>query len=53
MAERLVSFQSRLDRYPTLNLNVAAEHNGTAKGWAESRGLSYLAARLSRVRYGH
>ena len=41
----LFHFNQGLDRYPTLNLNVAAEHNGTAKGWAESRGFSYLAAR--------
>ena len=38
----LFHFNQGLKNYPTLNENVAAEHNATAKGWAESRGFKYL-----------
>lgn len=31
------------ENVPTLNQNIAAEHNATAKGWVESRGFDYLA----------
>ena len=30
--------------YPNLNLNVAAEHFATAKGWVEAQGFKYLCA---------
>ena len=38
----LFHFNQGLQKYPTLNENVAADHNATAKGWAESRGFKYL-----------
>ncbi len=31
------------ENVPTLNQNIAAEHNATAKGWVESRGFDYIA----------
>lgn len=30
---------------PTLDKNIAAAHNATAKGWVESRGFEYIAVR--------
>lgn len=33
-----------LDKFPSLNRNVAAEHSTEAKGWSESLGFKYLAA---------
>ena len=38
----LFHFNQGLKRFPTLNENVAADHNANAKGWAESRGFKYL-----------
>lgn len=38
----LFHFNQGLDKFPTLNENVAADHNANAKGWAESRGFKYL-----------
>ena len=40
----LFHFNQGLQKYPTLNENVAADHNATAKGWAESRGFKYLSS---------
>lgn len=40
----LFHFNQGLSKYPTLNENVAAEHDAVAKGWAESRGIKYLSA---------
>lgn len=40
----LFHFNQGLNKYPTLNENVAAEHDAVAKGWAESRGIKYLSA---------
>ena len=40
----LFHFNQGLEKYPTLNENVAAEHFATAKGWAESQGMRYLSA---------
>lgn len=40
----LFHFNQGLEKFPTLNENVAADHNATAKGWAESRGLKYLSS---------
>lgn len=40
----LFHFNQGLKKYPTLNENVAAEHNATAKGWVESRGFKYLSS---------
>ena len=40
----LFHFNQGLEKYPTLNENVAADHNATAKGWAESRGFKYLSS---------
>lgn len=41
----LFHFNQGLEAFPTLNRNVAAEHTASAKGWAESMGYKYLAAR--------
>ena len=38
----LFHFNQGLKKFPTLNENVAAEHDATAKGWVESRGFKYL-----------
>ena len=38
----LFHFNQGLKNFPTLNENVAADHNATARGWAESRGFKYL-----------
>mgnify|MGYP001622884230 FL=1 len=38
----LFHFNQGLKNYPTLNENVAADHDANAKGWAESRGFKYL-----------
>ena len=40
----LFHFNQGLQKYPTLNENVAADHNATAKGWTESRGFKYLSS---------
>ena len=40
----LFHFNQGLEKYPTLNENVAAEHFATAKGWVESQGFKYLSA---------
>ena len=40
----LFHFNQGLSNFPTLNENVAAEHNAIAKGWVESRGFKYLSA---------
>ncbi|MBQ3409297.1 MAG: 2-succinyl-5-enolpyruvyl-6-hydroxy-3-cyclohexene-1-carboxylic-acid synthase [Clostridia bacterium] len=40
----LFHFNQGLQKYPTLNENVAAEHFTTAKGWVESQGIKYLSA---------
>ena len=40
----LFHFNQGLEKFPTLNENVAADHNGIAKGWVESRGFKYLSA---------
>ncbi len=40
----LFHFNQGLEKYPTLNENVAAEHDATAKGWVESRGFKYLSS---------
>ena len=34
-----------LKNVPTLDQNIAAGHNATAKGWVESRGFEYIAVR--------
>lgn len=41
----LFHYNQGLKKYPTLNLNVAAEHFATAKGWVESQGYIYLSAK--------
>lgn len=41
----LFHFNQGLKKYPTLNENVAADHDAVAKGWVESRGFKYLCAR--------
>ena len=41
----LFHFNQGLQKYPTLNENVAAEHFSTAKGWVESQGIKYLSAK--------
>lgn len=41
----LFHFNQGLQKYPTINENVAAEHFSTTKGWAESQGMKYLSAR--------
>lgn len=38
----LFHFNQGLKKFPTLNENVAADHDANAKGWAESRGFKYL-----------
>ena len=40
----LFHFNQGLKKFPTLNENVAADHDGVAKGWVESRGFEYLSA---------
>ena len=40
----LFHFNQGLEKFPTLNENVAADHDGIAKGWVESRGFKYLSA---------
>lgn len=40
----LFHFNQGLQKYPTLNQNVAAEHFSTAKGWVESQNIKYLSA---------
>lgn len=40
----LFHFNQGLSKYPTLNENVAAEHDAIAKSWVESRGFKYLSA---------
>lgn len=40
----LFHFNQGLEKYPTLNGNVAAEHFAKAKGWVESQGFKYLSA---------
>ena len=40
----LFHFNQGLEKYPTLNENVAAEHFAKAKGWVESQGFKYLSA---------
>ena len=40
----LFHFNQGLKKFPTLNENVAAEHDAIAKGWVESRGFNYLSA---------
>ena len=40
----LFHFNQGLKKYPTLNENIAAEHDATAKGWAESRNIKYLSS---------
>lgn len=34
-----------LKNVPSLDQNIAAQHNATAKGWVESRGFEYIAVR--------
>ena len=34
-----------VDQVPSLNQNIAAEHNATAKGWVESRGFRYISVK--------
>ena len=41
----LFHFNQGLAKYPTLNENIAADHNAIAKGWVESLGFKYLSAR--------
>ena len=41
----LFHFNQGLKNYPTLNKNVAADHDAISKGWVESRGFKYLYAR--------
>ena len=41
----LFHFNQGLKNYPTLNENVAADHDAISKGWVESRGFKYLYAR--------
>ena len=41
----LFHFNQGLKNFPTLNENVAAEHNATAKGWAESLNIKYLSSK--------
>lgn len=41
----LFHFNQGLEKYPTLNENVAAEHFATARGWVESQNIKYLSAR--------
>ncbi len=40
----LFHFNQGLQKYPTLNENVAAEHFASAKGWVESQGFIYMSA---------
>ena len=40
----LFHFNQGVEKFPTLNENVAAEHDAIAKGWVESRGFKYLCA---------
>ena len=40
----LFHFNQGLEKYPTLNENVAAEHFATAKGWVETQGFKYMSA---------
>lgn len=40
----LFHFNQGLNKYPTLNKNVAAEHTTSARSWAESRNMKYLSA---------
>ncbi len=41
----LFHFNQGLKKFPTLNENVAAEHNAIAKGWAESLNIKYLSSK--------
>ena len=41
----LFHFNQGLKNYPTLNENVAADHDAISKGWVESRGFKHLYAR--------
>lgn len=41
----LFHFNQGVEKYPTLNENVAAEHFSTAKGWVESQNIKYLSAK--------
>ena len=41
----LFHFNQGLKNFPTLNENVAAEHNATAEGWAESLNIKYLSSK--------
>lgn len=40
----LFHFNQGIQKFPTINENVAAEHFATAKGWVESQGFKYLSA---------
>ena len=41
----LFHFNQGIEKYPTINENVAAEHFATAKGWVESQNIKYLSAK--------
>mgnify|MGYP005808481727 FL=1 len=41
----LFHFNQGLKNFPTLNENVAAEHNAIAKGWVESLNIKYLSSK--------
>lgn len=41
----LFHFNQGLQKFPTLNENVAAEHFATAKGWVESQNIKYISAK--------